>query len=131
LIVTAAAGVAVATAHAVETVKAIRPARAPKKFSITGHVGGLVPGVPARLPVRIRNPWPWPIRVVSIRVHVGPSGRPCPVSNVRIRPFNGSFVVRARSARVRVLAASLSPGAPDVCQGSTFALTFSGSARRR
>jgi len=131
LIIVSAAAVAVATAHAVATVEVLRPARAPKKFSITGHVDDLLPGAQRSLPVRIRNPWSWAIRIVSIRVHIDASGRACPVSNVRIGPFRGSFLVRAHSTRTLLLSASLRAGAPAVCQGSTFGLTFSGSARRR
>jgi hypothetical protein len=131
LITASAAGIAVATAHAVATVKVFRPARAPKAFSITGNIDGLVPGKRATLPVRVRNPWSWAIRVTSLKVRVHASGRACPVRNVRIARFSGSFLVRAHSTRVRPLGASLSQAAPAVCQGATFALTFRGTARRR
>jgi len=125
-----AAGIAVATAHAVRA-DILGPSRPPKRFSIVGHVDGLQPGAPASLPVRIRNPWSWSIRVKSVNAQIDASGRPCPVSNVWVRSFKGSFKVPPRSSRTLVLVAGLRATAPTVCQGSTFALTFRGRAVRR
>jgi hypothetical protein len=130
-VIVSAAGIAVATARAVATVEVLRPGRTPKEFSITGHVNGLLPGQPTKLPVRIRNPWSWAIRVTSVTVHVDASGRPCPVGNARIHGFKGSFVVTPRSTRELLLSAGIRAGAPAACQGATFALTFRGTARRR
>jgi hypothetical protein len=128
LIGVAAAGIGVATAHAVARV---RLARTPARFSISGHVDGLLPGQREHLPLRIRNPWSWTIRVKSVTVQIGSSGRPCPVGNVEIHGFKGSFAVRPRSTRTLMLAARIRRGAPEACEGATFALTFRGTARRR
>jgi hypothetical protein len=109
----------------------VRGPWAPKRFSIAGHVDGLRPGVPATLAVRIRNPWSWPIRVRSVSAQIDASGRTCPVRNVWVKGFRGSFRVPPRSTRTLVLAAGLRATAPRVCQGATFALTFRGRAVRR
>jgi hypothetical protein len=129
-VVISAAGIAVATAHAVRA-DILGSARPPKRFSIAGHVDGLQPGAQASLPVRIRNPWSWSIRVKSVSAQIDASGRPCPVRNVWVRSFRGSFKVPPKSSRTLVLLAGLRATAPKVCQGATFALTFRGRAVRR
>jgi hypothetical protein len=111
-------------------VGAHRPGRVPSRFAISGHVGGLTPGVSSPLPLVIRNPWGRAIRVTSVATLVEPSGQTCPVSNVRIPPFAGSLVVPAHSKRTLVLEASLRAGAPTECAGATFPLKFWGTARR-
>jgi hypothetical protein len=124
VVVLAAAALAVAAAHAFAT-SARRP---PKTFSISGHVVGLYPGSHSRLALRVRNPWSAAIRVTSLSARVGPSGRPCPVQNVRIGRFGGSLLVRARSARTVVVDAGLLASAPTGCAGAAFPLTFVGRA---
>jgi hypothetical protein len=122
-----AVGAAAVAAHAVA---ALRTGLVAKSFSISGHVVGLTPGAHAALPLRIRNPWPWRIRVKSVAVYVEPSGHPCPVQSLQIRGFTGSLAVRPRSTRVLVLPVGLAATAPTDCQGATFALTFRGKAVR-
>ena len=107
------------------------PRHGPKTFSITGHVDDLTPGVRSSLAVKIRNPWSRKIRVISISARVDPSGRPCPVGNVRILGFRGSLVIRPRASRSVILAASLRRSAPPACAGATFPLRFSGRAVTR
>jgi hypothetical protein len=125
-----AAGVAVTAAHALGEGRGPSKA-APKRFSITGHADGLMPGRRSPLPVKIRNPWSWPIRVTYVSAYIEASGRPCPVRNVQVQRFKGSFLVRRRSTRVLALNAGLRANAPTTCEGATFALTFSGTAVRR
>jgi hypothetical protein len=126
-----AAGTAVTAAHALGRVPAWSSNAAPKRFSISGHVDGLLPGRRLPLVLRIRNPWSRRIRVTSIGARIAASGRPCPLRNVKISRFRGSLAVRPRSIRTLVLTASLRVGAPAACEGATFALTFFGTAVRR
>jgi hypothetical protein len=122
-----ALGAAAVAAHAVS---ALNTRQVPKSFPISGHVEGLWPGARAGMPLRIRNPWSWPIRVKSVIVYANPSGRPCPLANLQIRAFKGLFRVRAHSARVLVLPVAMRSTAPTGCQSATFALTFRGKAVR-
>jgi len=124
-----AAGTAVTAAHALSRV-AWSSNAAPKRFSITGHVDGLMPGSRLPLVLRIRNPWSRRIRVTSVGARIAASGRPCPLRNVKISGFRGSLAVGPRSIRTLVLTASLRAGAPAACEAATFALNFYGKAVR-
>ena len=103
-------------------------ASTPHRFSIRGSVSGLLPGAKTSLRVRIRNPYRRRIRVVSVRAFVNPSGHPCPVGNVRLKPFRGSLLIGARSSRSLSLEISMSRSAGMACQGAIFPLRFSGRA---
>jgi len=103
-------------------------ASAPHSFSIRGSVNGLTPGAKTSLRVRIRNPYRRRIRVVSVRAFVKPSGHPCPVVNIRVKPFRGSLLIGARSSRSLSLEVSMSRSAGLACQGAIFPLRFSGRA---
>jgi hypothetical protein len=122
------AGTAVTAAHALGQVNAWPSKAAPKRFSISGHVDGLMPGKWSPFVLTIRNPWPRTIRVTSVGARIGPSGRPCQLRNLRVRRFRGSLVVRPRSIRTLVLSAGLRARAPAGCAGATFGLTFYGTA---
>ena len=126
-----AAGTAVTAAHALGRVPAWASSAAPKRFSISGHVVGLLPGKQLPLVLRIRNPWSRRIRVTSVGARIAASGRPCPVRNVKIGRFRGSLAVGPRAVRTLVLTASLRSGAPAACEGATFALTYYGTAVRK
>ncbi|TMM01548.1 MAG: hypothetical protein E6G02_12505 [Actinobacteria bacterium] len=125
-----AAGTAVTAAHALGRVPAWSSNAGPKRFSISGHVDGLLPGRRLPLVLRIRNPWSRRIRVTSVGARIAASGRPCPPRNVKIDRFRGSLAVGPRSTRTLVVNASLGAGAPAACEGATFALTFFGTAVR-
>ena len=107
------------------------PRHAPNTFSITGHIDDLTPGGDSSLTVKIRNPWSRKIRVLSVSARVDPSGRPCPVDNVRIHGFRGSLMIPARASRSVILAATMRRSAPPVCAGAAFPLRFSGKAVTR
>ena len=102
----------------------------PKRFSISGHVDDLVPGVDRTLRLRIRNPYRHRIRVVSVRTIVEPSGRPCPTRNIQVAPFRGSLAVRARSSRLLPVRVKMLASAPTTCAGAAFPLYFFGRAVR-
>jgi len=122
---------AVTAAHALGQVNTWPSKTAPKRFSIRGHVDGLMPGKRSPLVLTIRNPWSRTIRVTSVGARIGPSGRPCQLRNLTVSRFRGSLVVRPRSIRRLVLSAGLRAGAPAGCRGATFGLTFHGTAVRR
>jgi hypothetical protein len=128
LLLAAAALVAAAAGYAVAAGRPWHPRHGPRTFSITGHVEDLAPGEWTTLHVKVRNPWSRTIRVTSISARVDPSGRICPVANVRIGRFRGSVVVPPRSSRFFALAAGMRIAAPPACAGATFPLRFSGMA---
>ena len=102
------------------------PARSPG-FRITGSAEGLLPGMPGRLNVTVRNPYRWPIRVTAIRVSVRDAGE-CPAGNLRPALLRRALVVPARATRRVALPISLAADAPNACQGARFRLVFSGRA---
>jgi hypothetical protein len=131
VLLTGAVAAALTAAHAVGARRPWPPRHAPRTFSISGHVDDLAPGARSTLRLVIRNPWRRGIHVRAVTVRVDPSGRPCPVTTVRIARFRGDFFVRARSSRRLQLAARLRRSAPAACAGAVFPLAFSGRARIR
>jgi len=103
-------------------------------FSISGHVAGLVPGAATTLPLRITNPNPWPIRVLSVDVSVGtPSSGSCPASTLRVAPFRGATLTPAGgtvSIEVPVELVDSAVLDQSGCPRATFPLSFSGTAER-
>lgn len=106
-------------------------------FSISGSVDQLVPGHPATLPLTITNPNPWPIQVLTIDASVGaPDGSPCPASTLSV----GTYTYQAGAPKVSAPARGTTTMSIQVqladsltvdqsgCPGSTFPLTFTGTA---
>jgi hypothetical protein len=100
---------------------------APPGFRITGSAEGLLPGIPGRLNVTVRNPYRVAIRVTAIRVSARNVGS-CPGESLEPAPLRRPVVVPARATRRVVLPISLAADAPNACQGASFRLVFSGRA---
>jgi hypothetical protein len=128
LVVGAAAVLAAAAGLTLAANKPWRPAHGPKTFSISGQVADLAPGHNSILSLKVRNPWSRTIRVTSITARVDPSGRACPVRNVRVGPFRGSLVIPPRSVKTVMLEAVLRKTAAHACAGAAFPLRFFGRA---
>jgi hypothetical protein len=96
-------------------------------FRITGSADGLLPGVPGRLTVTVRNPYRFAIRVTAIRASARDAGA-CRGRNLTPARLRRPFVVPARATRRVVLPISLAANAPNECQRATFRLAFSGRA---
>ena len=120
----------VATAGA----RALRPSdrdtAAATGFVIHGSARGLYPGGRRRLVIRIANPQPTPIRVVSIRVRVLAAGIRCAASNVHVGRFRRTLTIGARERGSLVLPIRMIGVAPNGCQGAQFPLLFTGRAVR-
>ena len=108
----------------------------PDVFTISGRVAGLLPGRPGTLALRVTNPNPYPINVVTLDTSVAePAG--CPDGSLRVGRYDS-----ARATAVTVLARATvdvpvavelvdSPTADQsACAGATFGLEFSGTAVR-
>lgn len=106
-------------------------------FSISGQVGGLVPGAPKTLALTVDNPNPWPIQVLTLQTGVGTANHsPCPASTLVVGDYayhNGDPVIRVAArgtTQVSVpvtLADSLTVDQSG-CPSATFPLTFTGTA---
>lgn len=109
------------------------------QFSVTGDVGGLVPGVWRPITVHITNPNASAIYVTSLTVQVSNSPSSCaaadnielqqsPVSSsspVVVAANAGSDVPAASAPRIRLKDL---PTNQDACKGASFTLAYSGSA---
>jgi hypothetical protein len=101
------------------------------RFGIRGHVDGLHPGASRRMPLRIRNPNPFAIRVTRIRTTVQPAtGSGCPASSIRVQPYTGSRRIASSSSRRVKVEVRMRVDAPDACAGTRYRLTYRGRATR-
>lgn len=99
-------------------------------FELTGSVDGLYPGANLALPVRVENPARFAVRLLTLEVRVADAGPGCPASTISVGPYPGGVQVPARGEVVVDLPVTMIPGAPDACQGATFALTYRGTAEK-
>jgi hypothetical protein len=101
---------------------------AAQPFLVSGDVDGLAPGVTRTLSLELSNPNDGAISVQSLTVAVGDGRDGCPGANVGVGPWTGPvFVPRGGTAEVS-LPVTMLASAPGACQGSTFSLTYGGSA---
>src|SRR4051794_13249787 len=87
-------------------------------FTLSGSVGGLVPGIPTPLRLTVANPDPQPIRLTSATATAGKAGSACPASLLTITSFSGTpeTIVAGRGQVVIELTVKLSAQAPDACK---------------
>jgi hypothetical protein len=105
------------------------PSVAPE-FAISGSVRGMFPGRIASIPVRVRNPMPFPIIVTKVSARVRSAGRGCGEGNLRVQPIRGTWLIDPGGS-IRLRANVRMPmTAPDACQGLEFPLHFGGKAVR-
>lgn len=105
-------------------------------FYISGQVTGLMPGAPSTLPLTIENPNPWPIQVLTLDTGVSaPAGSPCPASTLTVGTYtytNGAKIsAPARGTVVVDVPVELADSTTQDqtgCRGSSFPLTFTGTA---
>jgi hypothetical protein len=101
-------------------------------FTISGSVGGLVPGSPTPLRVTVANPDSQAIRLNSVTATAGSAGSACPASLLTISTFSGTpeTIVAARSQALIELTVKLSAQAPNACKKVSFPLTYAGKAEQ-
>jgi hypothetical protein len=97
-------------------------------FQIAGEVDGLYPGADATLEVRLTNPHPFAIRVISTTVTVLDAGSACPASMLEIGDLQSAVVVPPGGTGSVPLDVRMSAQASDACQGATWPLVFTGTA---
>jgi hypothetical protein len=101
------------------------------RFSITGHVAGLLPRAHRKLRLKVHNWHRFKIRVTSIKTRVGNASATCRASNLSVRRFRGHKKVRGRHSRRIRIRIAMAASAPNACQGASFPLTYKGRAVRR
>ena len=101
-------------------------------FTISGSVGGLVPGIPSPLRLLVANPDSQPIRLNAATATAGSAGSACPASLLTISSFSGTpeTIVAGRSQALIELTVKLSAQAPDACKKVSFPLTYAGKAEQ-
>lgn len=100
-------------------------------FTISGQVDGLYPGAQQTLPLSLHNANAYAITVTSITVAVAASDHAgCGAAHVVPGPFAGPTVVPAGGTAVAQIPVSMATSPPDVCQGATFPLTYTGLGQR-
>lgn len=99
-------------------------------FRIRGQASSLLPGVPDRLSVQVRNPFEFPIVIRSISVAVGDASARCRAANLSIGRLAAPVRVRPGASVTTSLPIKLAAKAPKACQGRMFPLSFSGRAVR-
>ena len=115
----------------------------PVPFRISGDVSGLVPGVPAAVPLTLENPNAQPIRVTSVHAHIASDSNPpgcASASHVSLKqptgitanapvavPAHGAVVLRRypSAPRISLLATAAND---DACKSTSFARAYTGSA---
>jgi LPXTG-motif cell wall-anchored protein len=107
------------------------PTRAAEGFAITGQVDGLYPGADMTLDARVTNPYPFPIRVMSVGATVRDAGPACPASLIEIRESHAQVDIPRNATGTVPLAVRMDSSAPDACQGATWTLIFAGTALAR
>jgi len=100
-----------------------------RSFEIAGEIDGLYPGANVPLNVRVTNPHRNPLRVRSVDVEVRDSDRAgCGREWVRPgRDATISTLVPPRSTASVSFPVSMLDDAPEICQGATWVLAFSGT----
>lgn len=108
-------------------------------FFISGSVDGLVPGNAKTMPLTVTNPNPWPIQVLTLDTGVAvPASVACAAGTVEVGDYtydDGDAVLTAPAngtVRVDVPVRMVDSMTVDqtACKGTTFALTFDGTAQQ-
>ncbi|MFI5035649.1 MAG: hypothetical protein ACHQFZ_05535 [Acidimicrobiales bacterium] len=112
---------------------ALAPREEPHRvaFTIAGNATGLYPGATVPLTLTVANLRPAPLTVLWISTTVVATSAPCGPSLVHVAPFIGRLPVAARGTATATVSASMTPGAPDGCQGAHFHFLYHGEAIER
>ena len=100
-----------------------------KRMELSGHVGGLYPGVELPLPVEVENRSGRKLILTKIRANPRDAGPGCLAGNIRVRDRRLQERIAAhRTARVR-LRVTMKADAANACQGARFPIGFRARAR--
>ena len=100
-----------------------------KQMKLSGHVGGLYPGLELPLPVTVENRSGRRLILTKIRANPRDAGPGCRAGNIRVRDRRLRVRIAAhREAWVR-LRVTMKAGAANACQGARFPIGFRARAR--
>ena len=100
-----------------------------KRMRLSGHVGGLYPGVELPLPVTVENRSGRKLVLTKVRANPRDAGPGCRAGNVRVRDRRLKMRIAAH-AKVRVrLRVTMKADAANACQGARFPIDFRARAR--
>jgi hypothetical protein len=99
-------------------------------LKISGHVKGLYPGASSQLTVKVKNRFPFALRVRSIWAVAGDGARFCSGENLRVRGRRRPLRIPAHRSRRVDLGIALASTASSFCQGARFPLRFGARASR-
>jgi hypothetical protein len=99
-----------------------------RDFVVSGHVEDLRPGGTRPMVLTVRNPNSVAIRVTSVTMAAGAAAPGCPASSLTLPQWTGSLRVPKRGTASLTVDVHLKPGAPNVCQGARWPLTYGGTA---
>ena len=104
------------------------PVAVPGRFSISGTVAGLYPGVSLPLVLSVTNPRHHWIVLHNVTAAAADASTGCLASNLSVSSFSGQLPIPALGSAHVTLQASLAHGAGNPCQGAVFPLAYTGSA---
>ncbi len=105
-------------------------------FTISGHLEDIAPGATSTLQLTVAHEHRFAIIVRTVDVTVGAptgglaGGAPCVAEHLTVANFVGSKLLAERSSGMIEVDVTMSPEAPDACQGATFPLSYTGTAIR-
>ena len=100
-----------------------------KRMDLSGHVGGLYPGVELPLPVKVQNRSDRTLVLTKIRANPRDAGPGCRAGNIRVRDRRLRVRIAAhREAWVR-LRVTMKADAANACQDARFPIRFRARAR--
>jgi hypothetical protein len=98
--------------------------KAPPALNVKGSASSLYPGGTVTLPLKVRNGTRFPVTLRKLSVKVGSASRGCPGSFLVVQPFKKKARLRTRRSKKVNVRVTMSPAAPDACQGAVFPLTY-------
>ena len=97
-------------------------------FVVSGDVSDLAPGVTRQLRLRLTNPNHSGIAVQTLEVIVGDSPSGCSGANLGVGALPAYVFVPGGGEAQVSLPVTMSASASSICEGTTFPLTYGGSA---
>ena len=97
-------------------------------FPVSGSVTGLAPGASVPLVVSITNPFGISIVVQRVGAVASDASPLCTTDFLVIEGTRGELLIPPGKTATDALVASLTPSAPDACQGAVFPLSYDGRA---
>jgi hypothetical protein len=97
-------------------------------------VTGLYPGATRSLTLRIKNTYPYPVKITAVKTKIaGGTNRPgCTGtrSNLLVSHRGGAFAIKPKMTMAVIMTVVMPATVNNACQGATFKITFTARAVR-